>query len=376
MGRGGAVLSFWGLTRKSSQAVATVTGDFPVGHCDDTTFLPNDFEPVSTPPQDTVAEDVNAHSYWREILINFCKKKSGVVSLFGIVVLVLLALFGPVLSGYTYDAQLKGQENMAPRVPVLENIGIFDGSEVIHASTKEIVSNKYQALEGGAQVYHLFGTDSLGRDLFTRVCEGTRISLFIALMAVFLDIVVGLTFGLISGYFGGWLDNIMQRFIEIIYSIPDLVIITLFIVIFKPGLLSIILALMFTGWVGMSKLARAQVIKLKEQEFVLAARTLGARDFYLIFKEILPSIFGEVLVMSLFSVPSAIFFEAFLSYIGIGIPMPLASLGSLISDAYSSLLTHPYMVVYPATVMVLLMLFFNLFADGLRDAIDPQTRDR
>jgi oligopeptide transport system permease protein len=338
-------------------------------------FLPHDFELVGANPQKEAQQDKVAHSYWREVLMNFSKKKSGVVSFVGIIVMILVALLGPVLSGYSYDQQLKGQESMTPRVPFLETLGIFDGTEVIETSTGQLMVNKYETLEGGEDVYHLFGTDTLGRDLFTRVCEGTRISLFIAFMAVLLDIVVGLGFGLISGYFGGWLDNIMQRFIEIIYSIPDLVIITLFIVVFKPGLLSIILALMFTGWVGMSKLARAQIIKLKEQEFVLAARTLGARDLYLIFREILPSIVGEILVMSLFSVPSAIFFEAFLSYIGIGIPLPLASLGSLISDAYSSLLTHPYMVVFPSVCMVLLMLFFNLFADGLRDAIDPQTRD-
>jgi oligopeptide transport system permease protein len=338
-------------------------------------FLPDDFEMVGTDPRDETEQGEDARPYWREVLTNFSRKKSGVVSLIGIIVLVLVALLGPVLSGYTYDEQIKGQENMAPRIPLLEKLGVFDGSEVKQGPEGAIVTNKYETLEGGEGLYHFFGTDTLGRDLFTRVCEGTRISLFIALMAVLLDIVVGLSFGLISGYFGGWIDNIMQRFIEIIYSIPDLVVITLFIVVFKPGLLSIILALMFTGWVGMSKLARAQIIKLKEQEFVLAARTLGARDLYLIFREILPSILGEVLVMSLFSVPSAIFFEAFLSYIGIGIPLPLASLGSLISDAYSSLLIHPYMVVFPAACMVLLMLFFNLFADGLRDAIDPQTRD-
>jgi oligopeptide transport system permease protein len=339
-------------------------------------FLPDDFEPCGQAAAHASESLLDRRSRGRELVARFCRKKSAVVSLIGILALIALALFGPVLSGYDYDEQLKGQESLAPRVPGLEALGIFDGSEVLHSASADLQVNGYEKLADGENVYHFFGTDTLGRDLFTRVCEGTRISLFIAGMAVLLDIVIGLTFGLISGYFGGWLDSIMQRFIEIIYSIPDLVIVTLFIVIFRPGLLSIILALMFTGWVGMSKLARAQVIKLKEQEFVLAARTLGARDFYLIFKEILPGIFGQLIIMSLFSVPSAIFYEAFLSYIGIGIPMPMASLGSLISDAFSSLLIHPYMVVFPSAVMVALMLFFNLFADGLRDALDPQSEKR
>jgi oligopeptide transport system permease protein len=183
-------------------------------------------------------------------------------------------------------------------------------------------------------------------------------------------------YGLISGYFGGYVDIVMQRIVEILNGIPNLVVVTLLIIVLKPGLLSIILALMMTGWIGMSRLARAQMIKLKEQEFVLAARTLGAGHLFLIVRDILPNIIGQLLVMSMFSVPSAIFYEAFLAFIGIGIPVPMASLGSLISDSFRSLVTHPYMLIFPVVILAVLMLSFNLLADGLRDALDPQLKDR
>jgi oligopeptide transport system permease protein len=152
--------------------------------------------------------------------------------------------------------------------------------------------------------------------------------------------------------------------------------VTLLIVVLRPGLVSIILALMLTGWIGMSRVARAQMIKLKEQEFVLAARTLGAGHFFLIFRNILPNIFAQLLVMSMFSIPNAIFSEAFLAFIGIGIPVPHASLGSIIADSFKSLTTHPYMLFFPATALSILMLSFNILADGLRDALDPKMKER
>jgi oligopeptide transport system permease protein len=145
--------------------------------------------------------------------------------------------------------------------------------------------------------------------------------------------------------------------------------------VFKPGLVTITLALALTGWIGMSKIARAQVLKLKEQEFILASKTLGAKDFFIIFKEILPNIFGQLIVMSMFSIPNAIFTEAFLAFIGLGVPQPLASLGSLISDAFKSFTTHPYMIVFPVIVLAIIMLSFNMMADGLRDAFDPKMKE-
>ena len=165
---------------------------------------------------------------------------------------------------------------------------------------------------------------------------------------------------------------IMQRVAEILNGIPTLVIVILLGLVLPPGIYSVIFTLMITGWIGMERITRAQVLKVKEMEYVLAARTLGAKDFFIIFKEILPNIFGQIIVESMFSIPNAIFMEAYLSFVGLGVPAPLASLGSLISDGYKSMLTYTHMLMIPVIVLALLMLSFNLFADGLRDAFDPK----
>ena len=204
---------------------------------------------------------------------------------------------------------------------------------------------------------------------------GTRISLYIALIAVIIDVLFGLSYGLVSGYFGGTIDNVMQRLAEILNGIPSLVIVTLLIIVLKPGLATITFSLMITGWIGMNRIARAQVLKLKEQEFVLASKTLGAKDFFIIFRETLPNILGSIITNTMFSIPNAIFTEAFLAFIGLGVPAPMASLGSLISEAFKNFTSHPYMLVAPVVVLAILMLSFNMLADGIRDAFDPKMKE-
>lgn len=187
--------------------------------------------------------------------------------------------------------------------------------------------------------------------------------------------IIGMSYGLISGYFGGKVDMVMQRILEIVNGIPRLVIVTLLLLVLEPGMLTIIFALMLTEWVGMSRIARAEMLKLKEQEFVLASRTLGAGNFFIIFKEVLPNIIGPIITQVMFSIPTAIFTEAFLSFVGLGIPVPQCSLGSLISEGFNSFTTHPYQIIPPIVVMALLMLSFNLVADGLREALDPKLKE-
>ncbi len=341
-----------------------------------------DFD-YSALPQDAFElqhNDVHAHvdknfasqNYWKDAFVRFIRNRGAIAGLILILVIAFFAIFGPSMTPYTYQSQIIEQQNLAPRIKGLEWLG-FDGNETMILGEIKIEKNGYK--DKFEDVYYWFGSDTLGRDIFTRVWEGTRISLYIALVAVAVDIVFGLTYGLISGYFGGKVDAIMQRCAEILNSIPNLVIVTLMILVLSPGLGAIIVALMITGWIPMSRIARAQVLKLKEQEFVLASKTLGANPIRIIFKEIMPNIIGQIITQTMFSIPHAIFTEAFLAFVGLGIPAPMASLGTLISDAYKNFTTHPYMIISPLIVLALLMLSFNLAADGLRDALDPKQKD-
>lgn len=338
-------------------------------------YSPQDFLLAGNDHENFIDENYASQSYWKDILSRFRKNKGALAGLVFIALIVIMAAVGPGMNEHTYDSQIISHQNLAPRIPGIEDLGIFDGTETMGTSTGIVVVNKYKTNPSLEKTYYWFGTDVLGRDIFTRTWTGTQISLYIAFIAVAVDMLFGMSYGLISGYFGGTIDMLMQRFVEILNGIPTLVLVTLLIIVLKPGLGTITLALAITGWIGMSRIARAQVLKLKEQEFILASKTLGARDFFIIFKDILPNIFGQLIIMSMFSIPNAIFTEAFLAFVGLGVPQPMASLGSLISDAFKSFTTHPYMIVFPVVVLAVIMLSFNLLADGLRDAFDPKMKE-
>ena len=326
-------------------------------------FHHNDFEFAHAAGERLIDQNYSATSYWKDVWSNFKKNKGSLIGSVIIAIIIIMAIIGPSMNDYTYKQIHGGQECLVPRIPVIEKLGIYDG---YHNGV-----NQY-AEKGVPDTYYWFGTDTQGRDIWTRVWSGTRVSLIIALAAVVIDIVIGMVYGLVSGFFGGMIDSIMQRFAEILNGIPTLVIVTLLGMVLPAGITSIIFALMLTGWIGMERIARAQVLKVKEQEFVLASRTLGAGKFRIIFNEILPNILGQVIVTSMFSIPNAIFLEAYLSFLGLGVPAPMASLGSLVSDGYKSMTTFPHILIIPVLVMAVLMLCFNLFADGLRDAFDPK----
>lgn len=342
-------------------------------------FLEEDFKLVGKENLDFDNINYINQSYFKDVFSRLKKNKGAIVGLIFIILITFMAIVGVGLNGHTYDSQIIAHQNLAPRIPLIEKLGILDGGEKMNTSQGAIEVNKYISNDGSKtgleDVYYWFGTDVLGRDIFTRTWMGTRISLYIALVAVIIDILFGLSYGLISGYFGGAIDNAMQRFAEVLNGIPSLVVVTLLIIVLKPGLLTITFSLMITGWIGMNRIARAQVLKLKEQEFVLASRTLGAKNFFIIFKEILPNILGPIITNTMFSIPNAIFTEAFLAFIGLGVPAPMASLGSLISEAFKSFTTHPYMIMAPVVVLAILMLSFNLLADGIRDAFDPKMKE-
>ena len=330
--------------------------------------LKNNFEEIG------IDSNFSAQSFWKDVITRFFKKTSAVVGMILIILITIMAAIGPGMNGYTYSGQTLSEKNLAPRVKGLEKLGIFDGSETMNTTRGSKTVNNYEE-KGLDDVYYWFGSDNFGRDIWTRTWEGARVSLIIAIAAALIDMIIGMSYGLISGYFGGKVDMVMQRILEIANGLPRLVIVTLLLLVFQPGMLTIVIALMLTEWVGMSRIARAEMLKLKEQEFVLASRTLGAGHFSIIFKEVLPNIIGPIITQVMFSIPTAIFTEAFLSFVGLGSPVPRCSLGSLISEGFNSFTTHPYQIIPPIIVMALLMLSFNLVADGLREALDPKLKE-
>lgn len=262
---------------------------------------------------------------------------------------------------------------LPPKVPVLENFGIFDG-------TKDGV-DVYAKKEVPESMYFYFGTDSIGRDNFVRVFEGAKLSIFIGLIAATIDILVGLTIGGISGYYGGKFDLYIQRFVDTIASIPTIILLIILSMYFSnagktafQSAIPIILAITITGWIGMNRIVRAQVLKIKEYEFVLASKTLGGNGMHIIGKHIIPNTMPTIIIVLMFTIPSAIFFEAFLSFLGLGIPAPYASLGTLVNDGRNYITTQPFLLIFPSIVLSCIMLSFNMMADGFRDALDPKMR--
>lgn len=275
---------------------------------------------------------------WQEGWLRLKQNKGTIVSIVILTILLLLAIFGPMISDYDYQQT--------------------DYDNVYSEPSSE----------------HWLGTDKFGRDQWTRLWEGTRISLYIAVLAALLDILIGITYGSISAFKGGKVDNVMQRIIEILVGVPNLIIIILLILIMRPGILTITIAMVITGWVNMARLVRGQIFKLKTQEFVLASQALGANSKRIIMSHMLPNTMGIIIVNMMFTIPSAIFTEAFLSFIGLGLQEPQASLGVLINDGFQSMRSHFYLLASPSIVIICLMVCFNLLGDGLRDALDPRLR--
>ena len=304
--------------------------------------------------------------FWKGVITRFFKNKRAVIGLAIIVLILILALIGPMFNKYGYteivSKNINGQEvaarSMKPHVPWIHEL--FTGE-------------KYT--DNFAEHTFIFGTDSLGRDLWTRVWYGARISLLIAVITIVIDMLIGMSFGLISGYFGSVTDICMQRFVEVANSIPRLVIVGVLATFMPKGIWLVIVALLLTEWIGMSKIARAEMLKIKEQEYIMASKTLVAKNFRIIFKDVLPNTIGPIITQVMFSIPTAIFTEAFLSFVGVGIVLPQCSIGSLIEDGFNNITTLPYQILPPVIVLALLMLAFNFVGDGIREALAPRIED-
>jgi len=296
--------------------------------------------------------------YWKDAWKRLRANKVAMGSLIVILLVFLAAIIGPMLSPYAYDQINKGSENLSPNAQ------------------------------------HLFGTDSLGRDLFTRTMIGARISLSVGIVAALMISVIGILYGAISGFIGGWVDIVMMRIVDIVYSVPTILIVILLQVVLREplvrfvesgnapeflsklgvGLISIFFVLALLYWVDMARIVRGQILALKEQEYVLAAKVLGSSNKNIIFKHLIPNCIGQIIVVTTLKIPEAIFVESFLSFIGLGVSIPMASLGSLSQVALKGIYSYPYMLIFPAVTISIIILSMNLFGDGLRDALDPRMK--
>ena len=319
----------------------------------------DDFEFI--PDRDIdIDENFSSQSYWTGVATHFLRNKFAFTGLILVSFIILFAVFAPLVSSYAYDEI----------VAVVD----ADGNEFIAKSLSPQIAGNDVTNPFSDKTF-IFGTDDLGRDLWTRTWQGARVSLIIAFVAIFIDMLIGTSYGLVSGFYGGTVDNFMQRFIEIAGSIPTLVIISILAIFMDKGIELVIASLLITEWIGMSKIARAECLKVKEREYVLASRTLGAGSFRMIFSQILPNTMGPIITQVMFSIPVAIFTEAFLSFVGVGIVLPQCSIGSLIEAGFGNITILPYQILPPICVLAILMLGFNLIGDGIREALAPKLED-
>ncbi len=327
------------------------------------------FTPASEEEKAQQVTQRESVSFMRDAMRRLRKNKMAMVCLFLIVIIALISFIVPAIYPYSYTRQDVSAKNLSP----------FE------------YSKKEQAkIDKGEDVFpHIMGTDALGRDYAIRVIYGTRISLLVGIVSAIIVIIIGILYGSVSGYFGGRVDLIMMRIVDIIYSLPDVLIVILLSVAIKDivsasknvmviklgaGMISIFIVFGLLYWVGMARQVRGQILSIKEQEYVLASRSIGASPARIIKTHMIPNCISVIIITAAMQIPSAIFTESFLSFLGLGVSIPMPSLGSLASEARTSLTSYPYQLFFPAMSIFLIVLSFNLLGNGLRDAFDPKLR--
>lgn len=404
-----------------------------------------DFAPATDEQKQGNSTTRESTSYWQDAWRRLRQNKVAMVALVVIFLYVLFAFVGPKLVPYGYDEFNKGAENLYPWHYSLEDQATLDsvsgneeerlaaalesaekekGSELtsieiakikaqikssnldinefkkengIHLKLFGYSTTELEQIEAGESVFpHVFGTDKYGRDIMVRLMIGTRVSMLIGICAAFLVLLIGATYGSISGFAGGKVDTVMMRVVELIYSTPEVLVVLLLSTALKPALvafqnggdgplqnlvglmgpnlISLFVAFGLLYWVTMARIIRGQILQLKEQEFVTAAKALGASSGRIIKRHLLPNCIGQIVVTTCLQIPEAIFLESFLSFLGVGVSAPMTSLGSMAADALKGFQTYGYRLVIPAILLSLMILSLNLFGDGLRDALDPRLK--
>ncbi|MEE3382604.1 MAG: ABC transporter permease [Anaerovoracaceae bacterium] len=340
---------------------------------------PNLFLPATDEEKEYMVQMRESSTFFRDGLKRLLKNDVAVVSIIVIIVITLSAIFVPMFWPYSYDKML----------------GVAPGKQVDNSYNNlrpfEYGATEQAKIDAGEKVFpHIFGTDAQGRDYFIRVAYGTRISLAVGFFASLIVLIIGMLVGSISGYLGGKVDLIIMRIVDIIYSLPDMLMVILLASVMRVALtpviegtvlakiganiISLFIVFGVLYWVSMSRLIRGQILSLKEQEYVLASRAAGAKGGWIIRKHLLPNCISVIIISTALQIPSAIFTESYLSFLGLGVNAPMPSLGSLASDALNGINSYAYRLVIPAIIISLIVLSLNLFGDGLRDAFDPKLR--
>lgn len=296
------------------------------------------FRPLSEDEKQTDVINRPSVSYWENARNKLKKDPLAMIGFVVITIMILLAILGPIIRPYTYDGQ------------------------------------DYTAINQTPNAIHWFGTDKFGRDLFVRIAYGARISLTVGFAAAAINMVIGVLYGGISGYAGGMTDMIMMRIVDIINAIPSLLVIILVMVFLGANMKSILIALCLTYWIGTARQVRGQILSIKNQDFALAAKVVGESNFRILLHHLVPNSMGPIIVTVTFLIPQAIFYEAFLSFIGIGISVPVASWGTLANDSLANMNMYPHLMLFPTLAISLTMFALNFIGDGLRDALDPRLK--
>jgi len=335
------------------------------------------FAPATEAEKEYMVQMRPPSTFFKDGCKRLVNNKVALVSLIVIVIITLSSIILPAVWPYGYDQQL----GLTPGKPADASFANLDPFE--YGATEQ------KRIDAGEKVFpHVFGTDQFGRDYFIRVVYGARISLSVGFFASLIVLIIGLTVGSIAGYCGGKVDLVIMRIVDIIYSLPDMLMVILLSTVLKSALgpiiegtvlaklgtnmISLFIVFGLLYWVSMSRQIRGQILSLREQEYVLAAQATGAPGKWIILKHLLPNCISVVVISTALQIPSAIFTESYLSFLGLGVNAPMPSLGSLASDALSGMSSYPLRLVIPAIVISLIVLSLNLFGDGLRDAFDPK----